>query len=228
MSPIAHSIQTETSTLAVMKNSLIFAVFTALVLGMLSSCTPKNNTETSEVASQETESNYILNLDSLSLQWTAYKTTQRIGVSGSFDSISINSEKTSGTIIELLTNTKIKISTASVNSNNEIRDPKIVAFFFGKFAVPNEILATIDSANAEKAFMSITMNGVTKPVEADYTIKNNVLEMTTVLHTPDWNAQAGLAALNNECEDLHKGEDGVSKLWPEVSIVISCPMELVE
>lgn len=211
-----------------MKKELILTIFTALVLGMLSSCSPKNNTETSEVASQETESNYVLNLDSVSLQWTAYKTTQRLGVSGSFDSIAINSEKTTGTIKELLTNTKIEISTASVNSNNEIRDPKIVAFFFGKFSVPNEILATIDSANAEKAFMSITMNGITKPVEADYTITDNLLEITTIINTPDWNAEAGLAALNNECEDLHKGEDGVSKLWPEVSVIVQCPLELVE
>jgi len=209
-----------------MKNTLVFAIFTALVFGMLSSCTPKNNTETSEEKSQEKI--YSLNTDSIALQWTAYKTTQRIGVSGSFDSISINSEKTSGTIIELLTNTKIKISTASVNSNNEIRDPKIVAFFFGKFSVPNEILATVDSANPEKAYISINMNGVTKPVEANYTVKDNVLEIIANINTPDWNADAGLAALNNECEDLHKGEDGISKLWPEVSIVISCPLELVE
>ncbi len=211
-----------------MKNTLVFAIFTALVFGMLSSCTPKNNTETSEAKSQEKEKIYSINTDSIALQWTAYKTTQRIGVSGSFDSISINSEKTSGTIIELLTNTKIKISTASVNSNNEIRDPKIVAFFFGKFSVPSEIQAIVDSANAEKAYITITMNGITKTVEADYTIKNNVLEMTTIVHTPGWNADAGLAALNNECDDLHKGEDGISKLWPEVSITISCPLELVE
>lgn len=211
-----------------MKKTLIFTVLTALVLSMLSSCTPKNNTETSEVVSQGTEQVYLLKTDSVTLQWTAYKTTERIGVSGSFDSVAINSEKTTGTIKELLTNTKVKIRTASVNSKNEIRDPKTVAFFFGKFSVPNEILATVDSANAEKAFMSITMNGVTKPVEANYTIKNNVLEMTTVLHTPDWNAEAGLTALNNECEDLHKGEDGVSKLWPEVSVAIRCPLELAE
>lgn len=209
-----------------MKNTLVFTIFTALVFGMLSSCTPKNNTETSEVKSQEKI--YLLNTDSIALQWTAYKTTQRIGVSGSFDSISINSEKTSGTIIELLTNTKIKISTASVNSNNEIRDPKIVAFFFGKFAVPNEILANVDSANAEKAYISITMNGVTKPVEANYTVKDNILEIIANVNTPDWNAEAGLAALNNECEDLHKGKDGISKLWPEVSVAIRCPLELVE
>ncbi len=195
---------------------------------MLSSCTPKNNTETSEVKSQEKEKIYSINTDSIALQWTAYKTTQRIGVNGSFDSISINSEKTSGTIIELLANTKINISTASVNSNNEIRDPKIVAFLFGKFSVPNEILATVDSANAEKAYISITMNGVTKPVEANYTVKDNVLEIIANVNTPDWNAEAGLAALNNECEDLHKGEDGISKLWPEVSIAINCQLELVE
>jgi hypothetical protein len=211
-----------------MKNTLIFTVFTALIFGMLSSCTPKNNTETSEVKSQEKEKIYSINTDSIALQWTAYKTTQRIGVNGSFDSISINSEKTSGTIIELLANTKINISTASVNSNNEIRDPKIVAFLFGKFSVPNEILATVDSANAEKAYISITMNGVTKPVEANYTVKDNVLEIIANVNTPDWNAEAGLAALNNECEDLHKGEDGISKLWPEVSIAINCQLELVE
>ena len=166
-----------------MKKTLIFTVLTALVLSMLSSCTPKNNTETSEVVSQETEQVYLLKTDSVTLQWTAYKTTERIGVSGSFDSISIKSEKTTGIFKELLTNTKIEISTASVNSNNEIRDPKIVAFFFGKFSVPSEIQAIVDSANAEKAYITITMNGITKTVEADYTIKNNIGNDHSFAHT---------------------------------------------
>ena len=52
--------------------------------------------------------------------------------------------------------------------------------------------------------------------------------MTTVLHTPDWNADAGLAALNNECEELHKGEDGISKLWPDVNVTVVSRLQTLE
>lgn len=211
-----------------MKNTLHFTILLLLGSSFLSSCSPKSNSENNETKTQEKEQVYTLTTDSTALKWTAFKTTQRIGVSGSFDSIFIDAKNTTGTIPELLTNARITINTTSVNSNNAIRDPKIVSFFFGAFSVPNEILGTIDSVVNDNIYIEITMNGIKKTVIANYSIDTLLLDINTVIHLPDWNAEGGLSALNKECDDLHKGEDGISKLWPEVAINITCPLKQVE
>lgn len=207
-----------------MKNTLSFVILFLLVAGVLHSCNTKTNTENKEERPIEEIPVYTLSPDMSMLRWTAYKTSQKLGVSGTFDSISIVCEKTTGTLEELLQNAKISIKTSSVNSNNEIRDPKIVAFFFGKFSVPEEISGSVDSAANGKAYISLMMNGINKRIVADYSIAGKMLNINTVLDLPGWNAESGLTALNKECEDLHKGEDGVSKLWPDVAIDIICPI----
>ena len=211
-----------------MKNTFAFTVIFLLGISVLSSCTLKTNKEDNEIKTQETKRVYTITTDSTDLKWTAFKTTKRIGVSGSFDSISIIAKKTTGTIKELLENAEITINTASVNSNNAIRDPKIVEFFFGTFSAPKEILGTIDSMTNDKIYIGITMNGVEKTVESGYSIAGNLLEINTVINLPDWNAENGLSELSSECGDLNKGEEGMSKFWPEVAINITCPVERIE
>ena len=211
-----------------MKNTLSFGVLFLSVTSILFSCNTKTNTENSGGQPIEKSQIYSLSPDSASLKWTAFKTTQRIGVSGTFDSISIECVKTTGTIEELLENAKIRVNTASINSNNEIRDPKIVEFFFGNFSVPNEIVGSIDSIANDNVYIGLTMNGIKQTAVADYSIADNLLNISAIIHLPDWNAESGLSELNKECDDLHKGEDGVSKLWPEIAVDITCPVEHFE
>jgi hypothetical protein len=212
-----------------MKNISLFATLVVLGSSFFTSCSPKTDTEHSTASIKKVrQSRYNLNTDSTTLTWTAFKTTQRIGVGGSFDSFAVVARKSTGTIQELLQNAEIKINTSSVKSKNEIRDPKIVAFFFGQLAISDEIRGTIDSVVNNDVFISITMNGIKKAVQADYSIANGLLTIDAIIHLPDWNAQSALSALNTECNDLHKGEDGVSKLWPEVAVHISCSITEVE
>lgn len=189
----------------------------------LISCNQNPNSDKTLTDSQ-TIDRYGINVDSVKVHWTAFKTTKRIGVSGTFDSISVKCENNSGTIEDILKSANIHINTAFVNSNNAIRDPKIVKFFFGNFTFPNEIVASVDSLIDNKVSINLKMNGMEKSVLANYVIENNVLNIYTTLMIPDWNAEASLNALNKECEDLHKDEDGISKLWPEVEVKITCPL----
>ncbi len=45
------------------------------------------------------------------------------------------------------------------------------------------------------------------------------------MNVNNWDAKNALTSLNNECKDLHKGTDGVSKTWEEVAINISSTFE---
>ena len=72
-----------------------------------------------------------------------------------------------------------------------------------------------------KAIVAVTMNGITVDVEGDYTLKGGDFTYTSTIDVSAWNALAGIKALNSECNDLHKGKDGVSKLWSEVALSFS-------
>jgi hypothetical protein len=45
--------------------------------------------------------------------------------------------------------------------------------------------------------------------------------MKATMNVNDWNASAALASLNKVCLDLHRGADGVSKTWSEVTLDIT-------
>ena len=68
---------------------------------------------------------------------------------------------------------------------------------------------------------TIKMNGITDKVPFEYTITNNVFSMKSTLDINKWNAKAAIASLNKVCEELHKGADGISKTWDEVTLNIT-------
>ena len=67
---------------------------------------------------------------------------------------------------------------------------------------------------------TIQMNGITNTVPFTYEIADNVFSMKATLDVNAWNARAAIASLNKVCEELHKGADGVSKTWDEVTLNI--------
>ena len=68
------------------------------------------------------------------------------------------------------------------------------------------------------------MNNITRQIAADYTTENGILNIKGLVNLDNWNANSAVTALNTECGDLHKGSDGVSKLWSEVEIEISATL----
>jgi hypothetical protein len=55
----------------------------------------------------------------------------------------------------------------------------------------------------------------------DVAITEGRIALSGVIELGNWSAQPNVDALNKVCYDLHKGADGVSKLWPEVKLEVS-------
>ena len=84
------------------------------------------------------------------VNWTAYKFIEKIGVRGRFDSIDFSNKKSLTSIEEVLKNSRIAISTGSVNSVKAIRDPNLRASFFKTYTIEGKILED----EAEKGHIS--------------------------------------------------------------------------
>ncbi len=208
-----------------MKQLLKFATSLMLMLFILScnSSDKKKKKDQDNVEVAKKEQSYSMDISGVSLHWMAYKFTDKLGVGGTFDHITIKQGNESGSIEDLLKNAEMTIVTASVNSKNEIRDPKLRTYFFEVFNTDTIIGKILDAKRGSGA-LELKMNDISNDVEYDYALKNDTVFLTTHFDLLNWNGDKALNALNKECYELHTGLDGISKLWPDVEVIIKLPV----
>ncbi|WP_339834283.1 YceI family protein [uncultured Flavobacterium sp.] len=192
-----------------------------LILGLafvtFTSCKKEEKTETPTETKEEVKGLTIVN-DSTKVKWTAFKTTDKVAVGGSFTQIELKDVKTGNSPEQVLEGVAFSIPVSSLFTNNPDRDSKLKTFFFGTLK-NTELLSGILNFRDNQLFMTLSMNDVTKQIPLEYTFENNLLSMKTTLNLNDFGGEKALAAINKVCYDLHKGPDGVSKTWETVDIM---------
>ncbi len=203
-------------------------IFASLILAVgLTSCgggeeEVVDDSEENEVA----EGTYSFNEGTTELEWTSYKTSDKVPVAGSFNEVEYTSSE-SADAKEVLESLTFSINTASVETNNEERNGKIAEHFFGTINT-DKIEGSVKSIGDDgKAVVTITMNGIDFDVEGDYTMEDTDFSFTSSIDVSSWNGVAGIDALNTVCKDLHTGADGVSKLWTEVGLSFKTTLKYV-
>ncbi len=164
---------------------------------------------------------YKYNDASSEFSWTAYKTTDKVAVGGTFNEIEIKGDEASDDPVALIESMSFSMKTESVETNNIERNGKIASLFFGVINTPS-IDGKVKELNDDgKAIIEVKMNDVSADVEGDYTLVDGKFTFDATIDVSMWNAMAGIESLNEACYDLHTGEDGVSKLWSEVTLSFS-------
>ncbi|CAI8168943.1 MAG: Uncharacterised protein [Polaribacter sp. SA4-10] len=152
--------------------------------------------------------------------WTAYKTTEKIPVNGKFKKVNITANGNGNTIKEAINNTEFAIPVSSIFTQDSSRDYKIRKFFFS-FMNTNLLSGKLEVLTNNTGVATIKMNGISDKVPFTYVINENTFSMKSTLDINNWNAKAAIASLNKVCEELHKGSDGISKTWDEVTLNIT-------
>ncbi|MGV6861628.1 MAG: YceI family protein [Putridiphycobacter sp.] len=202
-----------------MKRNVIIGSLMALFL--ISCNTTDTNDQSNEQAVEEHVEvcTYAYNPESTVVGWTAFKFTEKTGVSGKFDDVQVAiANQESEDMFAVLNGASVTIPVNSVNSENPERDQKIDSLFFGAMEATDMISALVKDINAEKAVIEISMNNVSKEYEGTISVENETVKFNTTINLDDFEAQSAVTSLNDACKDLHTGEDGVSKLWSEVDI----------
>jgi hypothetical protein len=197
----------------IMKKYMLLSA--TLLTGLLFSC-GGNDTETTKSTSEKCT--YTVVNENSTLDWTAFKFTERKGVTGTFREINIDGLESSEDPKTLIESLSFSIPTSTVETENPERNGKISKQFFGTIST-EKITGEVKSLGKNgKAVISIKMNGVSKDVTGEYTLNAGTFVFKAAIDVVDWNAGGGIAALNAICKDLHTGTDGVSKLWSEVDL----------
>ncbi len=205
-----------------MKNSILCSVLLITVV-YFSGCKSESKSETVIAPLKEvvkSSAKFSLAAAKNDIGWTAYKTTEKIPVNGQFKKVNITANGDGNTIKEAIHNTSFSIPVSSIFTKDSSRDYKIRKFFFS-FMDTSLLSGTLEVSSASTGIATIKMNGITDKVPFEYTIIDNVFSMKSTLDINKWNAKAAIASLNKVCEELHKGADGVSKTWDEVTLNIT-------
>jgi len=207
----------------------IFITLSVITVFTLASCGGGEKTETTEnqAASTPAEETCFYSYNEAAgaqVRWTAFKTTAKKPVGGQFDQVNVSGGERSTKITDVLRTIKFNIPTASTNTANEDRNAKIVKYVFGTMNATDLIIGQVKDANGDNqsgtCTFYLTLNNVEREVILDYTIEDALLKLTGEIDLVDFKAENAVSAINKACEDLHKGEDGISKTWSVVELSI--------
>lgn len=203
-----------------MKNKLIILGFAGV---LLASCAGEETTETpenEEVVKVEENCTYQYDSESTVIGWTAFKFTEKTGVKGFFENADVMIPNQSEDMLQTLSGATFTIPVNSVNSQNPERDVKIQNHFFGTMEATEVISGMVKSIDNKTALVDLSMNGKTVEYNGNVTVDGEKVIFETTINMVDFEAQSSIDSLNNVCEVLHTGTDGVSKLWSEVDIKV--------
>jgi hypothetical protein len=194
-----------------MKNIILIVALTLVSIGMVS-CKQKTTNQNKNIEGYSIDSNKT------EINWVAYKTTDKVPVKGKFTKVSITKKNIGKTFSETLDGTEFNIPISSLFTNNASRDYKLKTLFFGVMKNTQELTGTIHMTDASSGYVDFSMNGLTKMLPFTYKTFEKSIEINSIMDTDTWQAQAAIASINNACYELHKGVDGISKTWSDVSI----------
>lgn len=220
----------KTINLKQMKNYSILLL--AATTAFFSACGGTQNQEKSSESQPkigEEFCTYSFDKTNTSINWLAFKFTEKVGVGGVFDDFEIGNTSSNEHIPAVFKSATFSIPIDAINSNLEERDLKIKEFFFGTLNETTHLKGEVKSIDGDSKSgvmkVSLAMNGNFKDVDFSYSVEGFKFLIATTIDVSDWNAQTGIDKLNEVCYDLHKGADGTSKLWPEVNLEISTILE---
>jgi polyisoprenoid-binding protein YceI len=155
------------------------------------------------------------------IEWFAYKTTDKTAVKGAFKKITITKNGEGNTAKEAINGVEFLIPVSSLFTNNESRDYKLKKFFFSVMDNTKLLSGTLHISDETNGIASITMNGITANFPFTYRLEGKEFKLDATMNLNNWNAKNAVDSLNEACYELHKGKDGISKTWNEVAINIT-------
>lgn len=173
----------------------------------------------------------LYHVDSKALEWTAFKTSKKAPVKGTFKTIELHSSGAgkSQSLESFLKGLTFKVDTLTLDTKNPARDENIVTNFFKKIAGKPEFTGKVVSVDLKKhkAVLELVLGG--KKHKVPFEVKGSLQEGFEAKGKIDLlkvGLKTAFESLHQSCFDLHKGEDGKSKTWSDVELLaklkVSC------
>jgi len=202
---------------------IVYSLVICFTIAQMISCKSeaKKETETTKEEVKAAKKDFVLQEATNTINWVAYKTTDKVPVKGQFQKVNITAGGEGDTAKEAINNAEFSIPVSSIFTQDSSRDFKIRKFFFGIMDKTELLSGKLVLENDSIGYADLTMNSTTKKLPFKYTLNGKEFSLNATMNISDWQAQNALDSLNTACKDLHKGADGVSKTWDDVALNIT-------
>ena len=197
-----------------MQKLTFFILSAVLSLGM-HSCKKEAKVE----PAKEVAENFRVDENASSVAWTAYKTSEKVPVKGTFQKVSATSPAEALSREAVLNGLEFEIPVSSIFTNDSIRDGKLQKFFFEVMDNTASLKGSMKTTAEGKGELSLEMNGMSQELPFEYKMAQDTIVVSAVMDLNNWQAQAALSSLNEACKTLHSGKDGVPKTWSDVNLL---------
>jgi polyisoprenoid-binding protein YceI len=162
---------------------------------------------------------YTLDPSSVAVGWTAYKTSQKTGVNGSFKKVEVTGKTEGDSLGKLADGLQVSADKLSVDTGNPARDKTLSDYFFAKLTPSISGKIRKFSEKSKTFVLVLDFNGKKKDIQMHFETKEDkFFEASGTMDVLAFGAKDALDSLHEQCKDLHKGADGVSKTWSEVAL----------
>ncbi|PAF52474.1 YceI family protein [Helicobacter sp. 13S00477-4] len=155
--------------------------------------------------------------------WTAYKTTDKVAVSGTFDNIQYKFGKKNNSISTTLEGATATIDPMKVNLHDDVKNKNVKDFFFSQFkkgGIKVTFKNVMEGKDQGTILAMVKMNEKNVKVPMQYTIKDGKFIATGVLDIMEFALNDAFKKLALGCHDLHEGVT-----WSQVTITFSAPIK---
>ncbi len=202
----------------------IFIKFVFLFCFMLG-CFSCNDVPKKTRESKKETCMYGFNEAETKVSWSAYKTTDKVKVTGYFKTLSTDRTGILYTsIMEFVDGINFSINSSSSISGDVIRDASVKDYFFKFFTENFQINGNLEVVSQKKVIAHLDMFGVDTPIALSFSIAEDMLNLRGRISLNEIGAVQAFNSIHDKCVDLHRGPDGISKTWDQVDISIDIPI----
>jgi len=208
----------------------LFILLSALVL-IAYSCKSANKTDKSNAAqtSAQNGKTFSVQKGQTTINWTAYKKSNKAPVHGTFKSSASNTASLvkkatpATTALGAVNGLEFNVPVMDIFSGNEQRDNILRKFFFGIMKNTVQLQGTVhlDSTAASTGRVDFSMNDEEHSFPVTFSVKDDTVSLMGSMDMNDWHIISAMKSLNDHCKLQHTGADGVSKTWSVVDLNVS-------
>ncbi|HTL12533.1 MAG TPA: YceI family protein [Bdellovibrionota bacterium] len=161
----------------------------------------------------------------VTLEWTAYKFTEKKGVKAKFTKVAIKGPTKGKSVLNILKASTFKVDASSIDTGDKGRDTNIYTAFLQKLAGDIHGGFNVSGGKGKdvaKVELRLNFNGKSQVIPLQYALSGDGnLELTGAMDVLKFGADAAMESLKAACKTQHTGSDGKSVTWSTVDFRIS-------
>lgn len=146
-----------------------------------------------------------IHFDKAQVNWTSYKTLAKVGVSGTFNKVELETNKKAMDMKNALLNTAVKIDIKNIDAKADEKTNNILKYFVSNLD-NTAINAKIKEVYEDTLNVEIILNNITKVIPMNYKVENGKVVSNGVIDGLDFDLAPALKILNTQVAGhLNKG-----------------------